>query len=49
MLILTVFSGLSDEARADYTVMKDVAVHTRVAPSSREQTLTKFVAQMNRY
>ena len=28
--------------------MKDVAVHTRIAPQGRQQTLTGFVQQMNR-
>ncbi|WAR02486.1 PIWL1-like protein [Mya arenaria] len=45
---LCTLTGLSDDARADFTVMKDVAVHTRVAPSSREQTLTGFISQINR-
>ena len=40
--------GLSDDVRADYTVMKDVAVHTRIAPQGRQQTLVGFVQQMNR-
>lgn len=40
---------MSDDARADFTVMKDVAVHTRIAPAAREQTLTAFIAQIRRY
>ena len=40
--------GLSDDARNDFTLMKDVAVHTRIAPAGREKTLTDFVQQIDR-
>ncbi|KAL4223114.1 Piwi-like protein 1 [Mactra antiquata] len=45
---LCVLTGLSDDVRSDYSVMKDVAQHTRVAPSGRERTLTGFINQLNR-
>ena len=43
-----IYSGLSDDVRADFTVMKDVAVHTRIAPAGRQKTLLDFVQQINR-
>ena len=43
------FAGLSDEVRADFHIMRDVAVHTRVSPASRHQTLTKFISNISRY
>ncbi|XP_052219954.1 piwi-like protein 1 [Dreissena polymorpha] len=44
---LCTLTGLSEEVRADFNVMKDVAVHTRVAPNNREKTLTDFIKQIN--
>ena len=41
--------GLSDEARSNFTVMKDLAVHTRVAPDARRRTMVEFMEKMNRY
>lgn len=46
---LCCLTGLTDEARADFSVMKDVAAHTRIAPQGRTQTLTDFIKQINRY
>ena len=43
------FSGLSDEARADFRVMKDIAVYTRVSPQSRADTLMKFLDRIKKY
>lgn len=40
---LCFLTGLSDEVRADFNIMRDVAVHTRVNPSSRVQTLNTFI------
>ena len=42
------FSGLSDEARADFRVMKDIAVYTRVSPQSRVDTLMKFLDRIKK-
>lgn len=39
--------GLSDEARADFGVMKDVGAHTRVPPEGRNRTLQGFINQIN--
>ena len=40
-------TGLTDEMRSDFRVMKDLAVHTRVGPKERVDTMQKFVAQIN--
>ena len=40
-------TGLTDEMRSDFRVMKDLAVHTRVGPKERIETMQKFVAQIN--
>ena len=42
-------SGLSEEARADFRIMKDLAVHTRVGPGQRRDTLMKFINQLHTY
>jgi hypothetical protein len=44
---LYIVTGLSDEARADFNVMKDVGAHTRVAPEGRNRTLQGFIDQIN--
>lgn len=40
-------TGLSDELRANFTVMKDLAQHTRVAPVQRVKTLETFMQTMH--
>jgi aubergine-like protein len=40
---LCTLTGLSDDVRADFNVMKDLAVHTRVAPDQRCNTLNKLI------
>lgn len=40
-------TGLSDELRANFSVMKDLAEHTRVSPASRVNTLEKFMNDMS--
>lgn len=35
-------TGLTDKMRSNFTVMKDLAVHTRVNPNTRAQTLGAF-------
>ena len=42
-------TGLTDEMRSDFRVMKDLAVHTRVGPSQRVDTLNRFMQDMGRY
>ena len=44
---LCTLTGLSDEVRADFHVMKDIAVHTRVAPDGRVNTLSKFIQKIS--
>eukprot|EP00112_Aurelia_sp_Birch-Aquarium-sp1_P026327 Seg928.2 transcript_id=Seg928.2/GoldUCD/mRNA.D3Y31 product="Piwi-like protein 2" protein_id=Seg928.2/GoldUCD/D3Y31 len=36
-------TGLTDEIRSDFRVMKDISAHTRVSPAQREQAMLKFV------
>lgn len=40
-------TGLSEEARADFRLMKDVAQFTRVAPESRMKSLQMFMSDLN--
>lgn len=39
-------AGLSEEARADFRIMKDVAVYTRQPPPERVGTLRKLVNEL---
>ncbi|KAK6191826.1 hypothetical protein SNE40_003418 [Patella caerulea] len=45
---LCTLTGLSDDVRADFQVMKDVATHTRIAPEGRCKRLIDFINIMNR-
>ncbi|XP_048752927.1 piwi-like protein 1 isoform X2 [Ostrea edulis] len=45
---LCTLTGLTDEARADFNVMKDVGAHTRVPPEGRNRTLQGFIDQINK-
>ena len=42
-------TGLTDEMRSDFRVMKDLAVHTRVGPAQRVDTLSRFMEDLGRY
>ena len=42
-------TGLSEEAMADFSVMKDVAVYTRIPPQQRKKTLMEFISSINRF
>jgi len=42
-----VITGLSDEIRANFSVMKDLAQHTRISPASRAQNLTQFMTDLH--
>ena len=42
----TIDLGLSEEARADFAIMKDVSAHTRVSPSTRHERMIKFMAEI---
>ena len=39
--------GLSDVARSDFRVMKDLAAYTRVPPAQREVTFQKFLSSLS--
>nr|NP_001107667.1 seali [Strongylocentrotus purpuratus]ABY58155.1 seali [Strongylocentrotus purpuratus] len=36
-------TGLTDDMRADFRIMKDLAMHTRVTPQQRHQSMLKFI------
>merc|ERR1719154_539626 len=40
-------TGLTDQMKADFRVMKDVAQFTRVTPNQRQQALKKFINNVN--
>ncbi|OWF41593.1 piwi-like protein 1 [Mizuhopecten yessoensis] len=44
---LCILTGLSDDVRSDFSVMRDVASHTRIAPEGRVNTLSGFMNQIN--
>lgn len=44
---LCTLTGLSDEVFSNYQIMKDIAVHTRVGPDGRMQTLDRFIQRIN--
>ncbi|KAJ8319428.1 hypothetical protein KUTeg_004519 [Tegillarca granosa] len=44
---LCYLTGLSDELRQDFRVMKDLATHTRVTPQQRQNTMKKFIRSVN--
>ena len=43
------YTGLTDEMRNDFSLMKDLAVHTRIDPKTRNQSLLKFMGQICRF
>ncbi|XP_060081293.1 piwi-like protein 1 [Ylistrum balloti] len=44
---LCILTGLSDDVKNDFSVMRDVASHTRIAPEGRCNTLSGFMNQIN--
>lgn len=46
---LCTVTGLSDKARADFKIMQDLAVHTRIGPKDRVNTLETFAGQINNH
>ncbi|XP_046398495.1 piwi-like protein Ago3 [Ischnura elegans] len=44
---LSFMTGLTDEQRADFRLMKSVAVYTRIAPEQRHRSLLNFVKSVN--
>uniref|UniRef100_A0AAU7VGH8 Piwi-like protein 1B n=1 Tax=Enchytraeus coronatus TaxID=208440 RepID=A0AAU7VGH8_9ANNE len=45
---LCYLTGLMDEVRTDYSIMRDIATHTRVEPATRVRTLESFISKLNR-
>jgi len=43
---LCLMTGLTDSMRADFRVMKDVAVITRITPQARAETIDKFIKRV---
>ena len=43
---LCMLTGLSDETRANFHVMKDIATHTRISPDKRIETMMNFNREM---
>ena len=43
---LCYLTGLSDEMKADFRVMKDIAVHTRITPGVREKRMLDFMNKL---
>jgi len=41
---LCTMTGITDEVRANFTVMKDLAVHTRIDPTRRVETCNEFMS-----
>ncbi|XP_068099765.1 piwi-like protein 1 [Hyperolius riggenbachi] len=41
-------TGLTDRMRSDFSVMKDLAVHTRLAPDQRERQVGKFLEYIHK-
>ncbi|KAG8236234.1 Argonaute-3 [Ladona fulva] len=44
---LCYMTGLTDRMRADYMLMKSVAVYTRITPEKRHQSLLNFIKSVN--
>lgn len=44
---LCVTTGLTDEMRANFTIMRSIAQHTKLAPDLREAKLVEFLQQMS--
>uniref|UniRef100_A0A3Q2Z002 Piwi-like RNA-mediated gene silencing 1 n=3 Tax=Hippocampus comes TaxID=109280 RepID=A0A3Q2Z002_HIPCM len=44
---LCYLTGLTDKMRADYTIMKDLSIHTKLVPEQRVGRLLRFSAAIN--
>lgn len=42
------FKGLTDKMRNDFTVMKDLAVHTRLTPEQRQREVGRLIDYIHR-
>jgi aubergine-like protein len=45
---LSSLTGLADDVRQDFNIMKDLAIHTRIGPGDRCKRLQQFIAEINR-
>uniref|UniRef100_A0A8D0H2I2 Piwi like RNA-mediated gene silencing 1 n=1 Tax=Sphenodon punctatus TaxID=8508 RepID=A0A8D0H2I2_SPHPU len=43
-----VFIGLTDKMRSDFSMMKELAVHTRLAPEQRQREVGKLIEYINK-
>ncbi|KAK2859959.1 hypothetical protein Q7C36_004125 [Tachysurus vachellii] len=41
-------TGLTDNMRNDFTIMRDLATHTRLSPEQRENRLNRFVSKISK-
>ena len=48
MYHLYLLLGLSEEARADFRIMKDLGEHTRISPAVRQKRCLQFIKDMKR-
>ena len=44
---LCFLTGLDDRLRTNFTIMRELAKHTKVAPMQREQALQKYIESVN--
>lgn len=44
---LCYLSGLDDRLRRNFTTMRKIATHTKVAPMERHQALVKYIQSVN--
>ncbi|CAG5115063.1 unnamed protein product [Candidula unifasciata] len=44
---LCYMTGLTEDIRKQFTVMKDLAIHTRVTPAQRKLAMKKFISSVN--
>lgn len=41
-------TGLTDKMRADFHIMKDLSIHTRLTPQQREERLNRFISTIQK-
>lgn len=47
-LLIHCLTGLTDKMRADWDIMKDLSVHTRLSPEQREGRLNRFMSNIQK-
>uniref|UniRef100_A0A8C6V1H9 Piwi-like RNA-mediated gene silencing 1 n=1 Tax=Neogobius melanostomus TaxID=47308 RepID=A0A8C6V1H9_9GOBI len=45
---LCYLTGLTDKMRSDFSIMKDLSVHTRLSPEDREKRLNRFIMNIQK-